>query len=564
MKKIFSILLACVLISSCVDTHILPENKTLDEDFWQKKDEVQSVLGKAYVELRNEELMRSFIVWGDFRSDELQLSSELKVTNTITTDLQSIYAGIVTQKNVFSKWNRLYLIINYCNLVIERAAEVMTHDPDYTPGDCDADIAQAKALRAYCYFTLVKVFRDVPVTPHAYMNSSDNMLEEQKTPAEVLNLCINDLESVWTVAPESNAYRSSSDNKGFFNKDGIDALLAEIYLWRASLYHHTGAKDDYNKCIEHCNRVIASKKGKHIESGFGQSSTYLVEDYYLTKASDMYTQIFGQQNSEESILEIQFHDNIKANTGLMQMYVGYGSLSSGYGYCKATPLYGTYNAAPSADNLFKNLIDQRLFEFFGKEKSDEKLDEYPIRKFAAEKSTDPLKLTKVEKRSTYYQNWIIYRLTDVMLMKAEALVQMGEGKAAFDIVKIVNDRAIDNNANGLKYSLYQDKMEELVLAERARELCFEGKRWYDLMRYNFRHTVPADPSKLLYQIDASQIPAISAEFADLAFSKYQNKREMQEKLKNECYLYMPVYEDEMDLNPNIHQNPVFYEAKKSK
>ena len=53
MKKIFSILLASLAMSSCVDTVILPDNKILEEDYWKKKTEVEAVVGAAYAHLQN-------------------------------------------------------------------------------------------------------------------------------------------------------------------------------------------------------------------------------------------------------------------------------------------------------------------------------------------------------------------------------------------------------------------------------------------------------------------------------------------------------------------------------
>ena len=159
-----------------------------------------------------------------------------------------------------------------------------------------------------------------------------------------------------------------------------------------------------------------------------------------------------------------------------------------------------------------------------------------------------------------------------MLMKAEALVQLYNlgGKAegdtrneeAFNICKFVNDRALseaNKTSYALKYSTYRDKMEELVLAERARELCFEGKRWFDLMRYNYRHTeTKADLSKKLTE----GYVANSDEFFELALRKYAVPAAMKAKLRDERYLYMPINQDEVELNSSLVQNPVYKSSSK--
>lgn len=67
-------------------------------------------------------------------------------------------------------------------------------------------MAKVKALRALCYFYLVRVFRDVPVSTKAYMTDNQDTQLEQKAPAEVLELCIQDLKEAETDAILSNTY----------------------------------------------------------------------------------------------------------------------------------------------------------------------------------------------------------------------------------------------------------------------------------------------------------------------------------------------------------------------
>ena len=80
MAGVFYLLLlsfSSSFLTSCVDTVILPDNKTVDDDYWQKKSEVDAVVATAYAQLRDEAALRNMIVWGDFRSDELVVTSTL-------------------------------------------------------------------------------------------------------------------------------------------------------------------------------------------------------------------------------------------------------------------------------------------------------------------------------------------------------------------------------------------------------------------------------------------------------------------------------------------------------
>ena len=255
--------------------------------------------------------------------------------------------------------------------------------------------------------------------------------------------------------------------------------------------------------------------------------------------------------------------------------------SNSYGYLKAAPLYGTVKSDGSG--IWFNSVDQRLYEYLY-DATSSSVEQFGVRKFVATVSAGVNNAADSHRdtRSNMLQNWILYRLTDVMLMKAEALVQLYEfekqaaladsraadetyNQAAFDICKFVNDRALSDankSSYAMKYSTYKDKMESLVLAERARELCFEGKRWFDLMRYNYRHmTTKADLTKKLSDKDYTVVPN-SSEFFELALRKYAVPSAMKAKMRDERYLYMPINQDEVELNTNLQQNPVYKSAAK--
>ena len=562
------------LFTSCVDTVILPDNKTVDEDYWQKKGEVDAVVATAYAQLRDETAVRNMIVWGDFRSDELVVTSTLPTSAAFRTALQQIYSCNIETENNFTAWFPFYSAINYCNLVLEKAEDVIAVDPDYTRGDFDANKAQVLALRAFCYFYLTRVFHDIPVLPHAYLNSSDDLNAPQSNPDSVLNMCINDLKEASKYAISGSTYGDWRD-KGYLNQDGINAILADIYLWRASVYRDAA---DYQACVDYCDKVIKAKKEAYEEKGSRRrwSTDQEEQDYYLSPYDEMFRDIFGQngQNADESIFELQFRTSDAANRGLDQMFYRYDNKSANsFGYLKASSKYGAVDA--TGNGVWNNSVDQRLYEYFYDANSSS-VEQFSVRKFVAQSSAGTNSSAESNpsgsRTNPMRQNWIFYRLTDVMLMKAEALVQLYNlgGKAeddtrneeAFEICKFVNDRAMSdaNKASyPLKYSLYRDKMEELVLAERARELCFEGKRWFDLMRYNYRHTTTrADLKKKLTE----GYVANSNEFFELALRKYAVPAAMRAKMRDERYLYMPINQDEVEINASLVQNPVYKSAAK--
>ena len=562
-----------MMFTSCVDTVILPDNKTVDEDYWQKKSEVDAVVAAAYAQLRDAAAIRNMIVWGDFRSDELVMTSTLPASAAYKTALAQIYSLNIETENTFTSWYPFYSAINYCNLVLEKAEDVIAVDPDYTRGDYDANKAQMLALRAFCYFYLTRVFHDVPVTPGAYLNSSADLNAPQACPDSVLTMCINDLKEASKYAISGSTYSDWRD-KGYLNQDGINAILADIYLWRGSVNRDAS---DYEACIAHCDKVIAAKKEAYETNGprrrYGADEEK--QDYYLADYGTMYEALFGQtgQNATESIFELQFRNSNASNSGLDQMYYRYNNASAnGYGYLKASSKFGSVDA--TGNGVWNNSVDQRLFEFVY-DATSASVEQFGVRKFVATTSAGVNNTADSHRdtRAAVYQNWIFYRLTDVMLMKAEALVQLYNlnGKAdgdtrneeAFAICKFINDRALSDankTSYALKYTTYRDKMEELVLAERARELCFEGKRWFDLMRYNYRHT--ATQADLKKKLTESYVTANSDEFLELALRKYAVPTAMKAKMRDERYLYMPINQDEVELNSNLQQNPVYKSSSK--
>ena len=573
-KKTVYVMMTPLLLASCVDTVILPDNKTVDDDYWKKKSEVQTVVTTAYAQLRDATAIRNMIVWGDFRSDELVVTSSLPASAAYKTALSQIYSLNIDTENAFTSWYPFYSAINYCNLVLEKAEGVIAVDPDYTQGDYDANKAQVLALRAFCYFYLSRVFHDIPVTPHAYLNSSDNLNAPQATPDSVLTMCINDLQEASRYAVAGNTYGDWRD-KGYLNQDGINAILADIYLWRASINRDAA---DYEACVEYCDKVIKAKKQAYEESprnrrpGFGSQNNE-EKDYYLSEYDDMYEDVFGTtgQNADESIFELQFNLSNTTNTGLDQMYYRYNNQNSnGYGYLKAADKFGLVDG--TGNGVWNNDKDQRLWEFvYGATTSG--VQQFDVRKFVAMGSAGTGNTASSRTSgNSLTKNWIFYRLTDVMLMKAEALVQLYNlgGKAdgdtrneeAFNICQFVNSRSLSEanlSSYALKYSTYRDKMEELVLAERARELCFEGKRWYDLMRYNYRHTT--EQAKLNTKLTENYVNN-SDEFFSLALRKYPVPSAMRAKMRDERYLYMPINQDEVEINSSLVQNPVYQSSSK--
>lgn len=143
------------------------------------------------------------------------------------------------------------------------------------------------------------------------------------------------------------------------------------------------------------------------------------------------------------------------------------------------------------------------------------------------------------------KNWVVYRLSDIYLMKAEALATIGTDlQGALDMVSKTYDRANPTlNAGSLQLSSYNtpDAMRKLVLDERQREFIFEGKRYFDLIR--------------LARYEKSTENIVS----NYLLRKYGNldQSTTKSKLNTMDAIYMPISADELKLNSLLVQNPFY-------
>lgn len=561
-----------MMMVSCIDTVILPDDKTVDEDFWKTKSDVSLMVEGAYKSMVSSDVISRLIVWGDFRSDELLPVSSISSNATVNA-LNEIDAQNTQTDNTFASWACLYSVINNCNIVLDKAEGVMSIDPSYTEGDYQTDRSQMLALRALCYFYLVRNFRDIPYNAHAYMTSSEEMNIPQSNPDSVLQCCINDLVEAEQSALDPTAF-SDWKRVGHINRDAIDAMLADIYLWRGSVMHSDA---DYMKCVEYCDKVIESKKLQHVPG----RNEVVVKEYPLADGTQAFTNIFIDQNAEESIFELQFDGRNNSNVALCQYLYKYRNTNSPNGYMKASAIFGTVG---SGSAVYTQTGDYRYLQNCYAVGTG--ADAYDVRKMVTQMEwniNNPVGMSGQSRQAdraydNFAQNYIFYRLSDVMLMKAEAETALASDnndpqlRDAFNLVQYVNSRSIYSGSLGndsLKWSYYNTKtsMETLVLQERLRELCFEGKRWYDLLRYNFRHVDGIDYTTILAaQEDAGKtFVRNDANMLNWATRKYTSgAAAAASKMRTEPYLYMPINQSDIDVNALLRQNPAYSDADEYK
>ena len=540
-------------LGSCSDfLEIEPLNDIVLDKFWNEENDVENIVAGCYSGMQNRILIERMIVWGELRSDHL--IGGTGVQDNI--NIQNILKENITANNVYTSWGEFYDIINRCNTVLHYSPLVAERDPNYTETELMATRAEVSAIRDLCYFYLIRTFRDVPYSTQPFLDELQQMAMPATKFDAVLDSLITDLENVKSYAVKTYPVSKTNYQCGRITQDAIHAMLAEMYLW----------KKDYANSVKYADMVIDAKTQRfqdEIDNAGSNSSSYkmfegypLIYDSYTTGNlyGNAYGTIFGSGASRESILELIFADDntLLANHGLSFLY---GNQKTMPGIVKPADFITT-DVSDASYKVFCDKYDTRNYENLYRMSASQ----YGVAKYVCKSGMVSISSTEITSSASpsypeeyCHANWILYRLTDVMLLKAEALVQMVDGdakteandsllRAAYDIVSVINKRSnCATTYMPITYANYSTKsqMENLVFEERARELMFEGKRWYDLVRRSLRD---GNTSYLVQQVTRKGS---------------DNASVVQAKLAKMDAIFWPYNLDELKVNPYLVQNPAF-------
>lgn len=559
-NKILSLFLAAMGLTACND---FLELESLDKialsNFWNEESDVENMVAGCYSAMQQQSWMDRAIVWGEARSENLtggeRISDDTNLSNVMMENLNS--------NNEYSKWINFYEVINRCNIIIHYAPSVAEKDPNYTQSELKATIAEVSALRNLCYFYLVRTFRDVPYTTEPFIEDTQRMDLPATPMAEVLDSLTADLERVVDDAVKYYPDTYPEYQTSRITQDAIHAMLCDMYLW----------KQEWQKAVIHADAVIQSKLHDYEElenklnaAGSTQMDK-LINGFPLIADGgtlgnfygNAFYEIFGVGNSTESIFELNYVDD-ETRLSNTAVSVRYGSSDKGNGTFRPSDLVAN-DVSDGLFAVFLNRYDVRNYEnIYRQTATDFMVAKYASQDAMVKVNEDPYISANQSLRwpkDHCYANWIIYRLTDVMLMKAEALVmQIAEGesgslsdednsrlRAAFTLVDAVNRRSYGQSQtqSALTYTRYRSKtsMLNLIYDERNRELMFEGKRWFDLVRRSLRE---GNTNYLVTQ----------------AVRKYTNNKSAAEsRLSRLDAIFWPYHEEELKVNIHLKQNPAF-------
>ena len=581
MKKIniYKTLLvsACAFITlgttSCDDfLTIYPSNEITEEQFWEDRTDLESGIRGCWKQFISQDIMERMVVWGECRSDNFDLMTES------WDDMKDLMNANLLETNSLFNWSAFYKTINFCNKVLQYGPLVVERDKSFTSEDWKPVEAEMKALRALNYFYLVRTFREIPFefNPIGSEHDVKEHSGRQFMAEVVLDSIINDVEAVKDNGMRQ--YTNELDNKGRFTRESIYTLLADMYLWRAAknaspdsvAKYGSKSQDDYQKVIEYCDAVLdmyMERYDRDNPMGGGTSSENNENPYHLIRMNanggtqdvvdDVYDEIFVQKNSRESILELQFDGSTNSNTCLYN-YRDYNGL-----YRRRDNNTGLLQASAPCQTVTRNIdntsglfsqSDIRRWQSLVYTEAGQRV--YSIGKYTYQSIThDNLEDNSEGTENTFIStgsfnsNWIIYRLSDVLLMKAEAITRLDaptteQLQDAFNCVTMIlyrSNPSVTTDRDKLSFTDYQEPSQlfDLVMRERRREFFGEGKRWFDLVRM-------------------AEHDGTTTNMLTLLLTKYAtNTNAVRAKLASMNSLYSPVYENELKVNPNLHQNPAW-------
>lgn len=455
MKKIKYILLLTLglSIASCSDLAEEPVGLLAPEGFFTTVDDIQSAVNGAYGHMLHRNFMsRSLSMAIMLRSDMVDFNPAGTQAERIQMNNLETLADNALQERF---WPQMYKIIGAANQAIA-GAEFVNADPDLK----NAVVAQAYFARAFTYFHLVRLYGDIPYldSPVTDIEAASKMSKTSAT--DVYANIIADLEFAKTHLPNTQSARSIPA------KSAASAYLAKVYL----------TMGEYQKAYDEAKEIIDN------EGTYNLALEPDFQDLYVAATIDnslepiFVLDFIGQSNGDQG------RDYLAAFTGI-RADDQYGN---GGGWSVLVPTTAVFDDWDD-DDYRKAVSFDATAIFDGLVESYTNFAPYHntgINRAHIAKYTRGTGPTNQGNGRLSDSNYLMMRYAEVLLIAAEAAVEIGNNGAALTYMNRVRARA--RNAAGVPSAAPADFTGTLtvndVLEERRLELAFECKRWYDIVR----------------------------------------------------------------------------------
>ena len=467
MKKIVYfplnvVLILTLLLSGCDFLNRSPYDSVDTSQGFQTLADAEAAINAAYQPLQWAKLYNMRIWTLDIIAGNSEVGAGGGTDGEETVDLANFIAD-ADNFAALDLWRGPSPGILRCNFVLQK---VPAMDIDETIKN--RILGEAHFLRAHYYFLLVRLFGGVPLQTEPADSDSDLLLPRASA-EEVYELIVEDLDQAITLLPQRSAY--TQEHIGRATKEAAMAELARVYLTHYQDYEH------YQLVVDLCEEI--RKMGYQLEANY----------------ADLWNP--SKQNGVESIFEVQYYGKTNYDfwsnenqSSWLSTFTGprnSGMAAGCYGWNQPTAEFVSqyetgdvrkektifYTGCPTFDGMTYS----SAYSTTG----------YNVRKFLLTKTQSP-------DYNTSNQNWVVTRYADVLLMKAEALNEMGQTTLAEAPLYEVRCRAGLTNRSTIE-GLSQMQMREKIIHERRMELAFEGHRWFDMIRYkdnyalNFLHSI---------------------------------------------------------------------------
>lgn len=447
-KSFYFILLIIISLSniSC-SLDLSPISETSSNSFWKTEDDAKSALYGMYARFRNTATISSqgasdlFCV-GEARSETMSYSAGNAgaYANYFQNQLSLDFAG--------PSWINFYRVVHDANLLIKYIPTIKFSSEETK----NNYLAQAYAMRAFVYFVMVKTWGDVPLRIEPLETVDPLTIHIPRTSkSEVFIFIKKDIEESLKLFPNNNF----PIGRFLWSKPAVNALKADVYLWTGK--RENGGIEDISVALNALNDIEGTDVAllDNFSSVFSYSNKGNKEILFAIRLEEI--ESGANWNGFQNSWIMSYPANVDLATKNFVGQVGGSMLWT------ASP---TLKSQYTDDDLRK---DNTFYEVY----SGSQLYVTVITKFKGIVSGGSRK---------FIDDVIIYRYADVLLMKAEAKNALSQDPTIE--INQIRKRAYGNNYNLHTFvSSSKEVNDNLILKERLLELAFEGKRWWDLIRF---------------------------------------------------------------------------------
>ncbi|MEM6963285.1 MAG: RagB/SusD family nutrient uptake outer membrane protein [Bacteroidota bacterium] len=426
-----------------------PTNVLVASEFFTSAADAEIALNGAYDAMQSDwvfDFVGIPVHWGNKGVDELN-SPNWAAGGRKELQIYQITSNMIALENL---WAGCYQAVNVVNGVIDRVNDMS--DDLINAEQRTRIVAEARFIRGLIYFSMVKIWENIPLITEE-TRSLENLNVSQVTPQEVYTQVIEDVQF-------AEANLEQGQGGGRVTQGAASALLGKVYLQMTGF--PLNQTEMFQPAVEQFEKVINS-------GVYSLQPTYSAVFDYLN------------EDNSEVIFAVKFDGpGLNGDGSAVGSYMGpNGAQNNGGGWGTEyinQELVTSYDA--NDDRLCHNVAKHNVNNC----DSDACID---VSCEIGACGWRPWKWHKPKPNTFLYDSpmdFIYLRYADVLLSYAEALNRLngGPNDVAYDAVEQVTSRS---NAPGIEPGLGADEFADALLRERRRELCFEGHRKDDLIRF---------------------------------------------------------------------------------